>query len=357
MNPSAERREDADAPVAEIVAAALDQNRAVVRDDAGGGGLIGEVAQEILGRLLIEIVVRDQALNRPGRGHVPQRPHELTDLPAELERPSGGVGLPERHLAGLAGRRGHEDAIVGDLFDAPRRGPEQERLADAALEDHLFVELADARAGPAFAEEEDPVESAVGNRAAVDDRDALCAFPRGQPVLQAIPGEARAEIGEVVRRIASRQHVEDTLVDRSAQVGKRRGAADGVVQRVDVPLVGRHHRDDLLGEDVERVAGIADRLDAGFVHRARHRGARDEIAAELRNDDPPAGGADRVPRAADPLHAARHRRRRLDLHDEVDRAHVDAQLERRRRDQAADGSGLEPIFDLDTLGPRERSVV
>ena len=70
-----------------------------------------------------------------------------------------------------------------------------------------------------------------------------------------------------------------------------------------------------------------------------------------------AGGADRVAGAADALHAARDRRRRLDLDDEVDRAHVDAELERRGGDQAADVSGLQPILDLDALRPRERSVV
>ena len=60
----AERREHADAPVAELVAAALDQDRAVVGDDAGGGRLVGQVAQQVLGRLLIEVVVRDEPLNR-----------------------------------------------------------------------------------------------------------------------------------------------------------------------------------------------------------------------------------------------------------------------------------------------------
>jgi hypothetical protein len=33
---------------------------------------------------------------------------------------------------------------VRDLDDAPRRGAEQEHLADARLEHHLLVELADA---------------------------------------------------------------------------------------------------------------------------------------------------------------------------------------------------------------------
>ena len=45
---------------------------------------------------------------------------------------------------------------------------------------------------------------------------------------------------------------------------------------------------------------------------------------------PSAGLADAVARAADALQAARDRLRRLDLHHEVDGAHVDAELERAR---------------------------
>ena len=119
----------------------------------------------------------------------------------------------------------------------------------------------------------------------------------------------------------------------AAQLGERRGAADRVEQVVDVPVVHRDHRDDLLREHVERVARIADRLDVRLVHRARDRGARDQVAAELREDDAAAGRADVMAGAADALHAARDRGRRLDLDDQIDRAHVDAELERGGRDE------------------------
>ena len=68
-----------------------------------------------------------------------------------------------------------------DLLDAPRRGAERERLADLGLEDHLFVELADAHR-PIGAGEEHAVEPAIGNRAGVGDRDALRAVASGQIV-------------------------------------------------------------------------------------------------------------------------------------------------------------------------------
>ena len=53
----------------------------------------------------------------------------------------------------------------------------------------------------------------------------------------------------------------------------------------------------------------------------------------------------------------RHRLGRLHLDDEVHRAHVDAQLERRGRDQAGQRARLEQVLDDDALLARERPVV
>ena len=135
--------------------------------------------------------------------------------------------------------------------------------------------------------------------------------------------------------------------DRAAQLRERRRAPDRREQLVDVPVVHRRHRHDLLGDDVERVARIAGRLDRAVVHRLRDRGAGDEIAAELREDDPFADRVDLVAAAADALQAARDRRRRLDLDDQIDGAHVDAELERRGRDQRAQRA-------RPSAGPRSR---
>ena len=67
--------------------------------------------------------------------------------------------------------------------------------------------------------------------------------------------------------------------------------------------------------------------------------------------------ADAVAGAADALQAAGDRRRRLDLNHQVDRAHVDAELERRGRDQRAQLAALEQIFDLGALRARQRAVM
>ena len=59
--------------------------------------------------------------------------------------------------------------------------------------------------------------------------------------------------------------------------------------------------------------------------------------------------ADLVAGAADPLQPARHRRRRLDLHHEVDRAHVDAELEADGGDHGGQPAGLELLLDQRAL--------
>ncbi len=61
--------------------------------------------------------------------------------------------------------------------------------------------------------------------------------------------------------------------------------------------------------------------------------------------------------AADALQPARHRWRRFDLDHEIDRAHVDAELERRGGDQRTQRSRLEAILDLDALLAGDRTVM
>ena len=103
-------------------------------------------------------------------------------------------------------------------------------------------------------------------------------------------------------------------------------------------VVYRDHGDDLLRQHVERVARVPRGFDARVVHGARDGGARDQVAAELGHDHAAARGANGVTGAADPLHAAGDRRRRLDLDHEIDRAHVDAELQRRGRDERRAGA-------------------
>ena len=133
----AERREDADAPVADLVAEPLDDDGAVGRERAGRLLLLAEEGDEVPLGAFVEIrhlrVARREQLAR-----------ELADRLAELVRPADALALPERHRARHARRRRDEHAVAGDLLDPPRRGAEHDHLAGARLVDHLLVELAHA---------------------------------------------------------------------------------------------------------------------------------------------------------------------------------------------------------------------
>ncbi len=93
------------------------------------------------------------------------------------------------------------------------------------------------------------------------------------------------------------------------------------------------------------------------MHPARDDGAFEQVAAVLREDDALARRADLVPGPADALEPAGHAGRALDLDDEVDGAHVDAELEAGRGDQRGEPAGLELLLDLDPLLAGDAAVV
>jgi hypothetical protein len=63
------------------------------------------------------------------------------------------------------------------------------------------------------------------------------------------------------------------------------GPADNLLQLGDVPVVHRRHRDNLLGQDVERVARHAQLLDLPGQHPLRHDGGLHEVALVLGEED------------------------------------------------------------------------
>ena len=163
VDPAAERREHAQAPVADLVAEALDDDRAVARDDARRVLLLAQEREQVLRRERVQVVALGERL-----GVLLHRPAaERADRLAELERPADAVALPERDRARHARRRRDDDAVARDVLDPPARRAEQEHLAGPRLVDHLLVELADAAA----VRQVDGEQAAVGDRARVGDRE------------------------------------------------------------------------------------------------------------------------------------------------------------------------------------------
>ena len=286
-----------------------------------------------------------------------RRPGERADRLTELARASDAVALPERDRAREAGRRRDDHPVAADLLDPPGRGAEQERLARASLVDHLLVELADA---PSVGQRH-RVEPAVGNRPRVRDRELAGARPRLDRAGDPVPDDPGSQLGELGGRVAAVEHVEHVLELLAAELGVAVRAGDELLEIVDCNRLVLGCRggdgDDLLGEDVERVAGDDCGLDLAVAHPLGDDRALEQVGAELGEDPSAADVADGVPGAADPLQAAGDRLRRLDLDHEVDGAHVDAELEARGRDEAGELAGLQHLLDDEPLLSREAAVV
>ena len=197
MDPATEWRQQDEPPVTELVAESLDDDPPIGRQRADHLALVLEVGDEIFGRELVEIVIGP----KPGQDRRPSAgtPRELVlglanerpERPPQLDRPADGVAMPERQLARHTRRRRNRDPVVGDLLDPPARRAEGDDLADAALVDHLLVELADPPPGrPGLADHEDAVQPAVRDRAAARHGDDPGVSPARDDVGLAVPRPA-----------------------------------------------------------------------------------------------------------------------------------------------------------------------
>jgi len=207
---------DDHAPVADLVAEPLDEQGSVVGDVPCRLALLVEVAEQVVGRPFVE-ASRPDTLSR---GFRPQPGHLADESPnrgAELGRAPERVTLPERQPRGHAGSGCDEYAIVGDVLDPPRRRTEREHVAHPRLVHHLLVQLAHPTARRLGTREEDAEEAPVGDRAAGSDRQPLGAAAAGERAGDAVPDHARAQLGELVRRVPAAQHVEHRLEHRAAQ--------------------------------------------------------------------------------------------------------------------------------------------
>src|SRR5450759_3105247 len=138
---SAVRAVDDHAPVAELVAEALDEQGAVVGYVTRRLALLSQVAEQVVRRPFVEACGPDTL----SRGFRPQPGHLADESPnrgAELGRAPERVTLPERQPRGHAGSGCDEYAIVGDVLDPPRRRTEREHVAHPRLVHHLLVQLA-----------------------------------------------------------------------------------------------------------------------------------------------------------------------------------------------------------------------
>ena len=225
---------------------------------------------------------------RPGR-----RRARTASCPA---RPGAGVTITRSWV--MSSMR-HVDAPSRNVSPRP------------ALVDHLLVELADARAvGQEHAE-----QPAVGDRAAAGDGQALGAVAGADRVVDAVPHEARPQLGELLARVAAASRSSTLASSVVGEVGEaRRSAGPARPSSSTVHSSDRAHARRSAGR--ARRAGCAGSACASISaveHAPRDDGRLEQVAAVLREDRALARLADLVAGAADALQPAADRARRLDL--------------------------------------------
>ena len=114
--------------------------------------------------------------------------------------------MPKWHATWLSGCGVYQNSVIRDVLDAPGAGSQQEHVADARFEDHLFVEFADSAASLArITGKKDTVKSSIRNCSAIYDCYAPRALSCGNKPIRAIPNDSRLEFGKFVRGVAARQ--------------------------------------------------------------------------------------------------------------------------------------------------------
>ena len=354
MHARPEGREHADAPVAQLIPETLDDDVAVAGQHTGGFTLVREVAHQVVRRPGVQAVVRLQHGARRRFLELGDLSGELTQGAAELQRTPRAFPVPEGQLPGFTGRGLDDHAIASDLLDAPRGRAERECLAGLRLVHHLLVQLAHARSVRPHVHGE---QAAIGNGARVDGGQHPGAPAPADHVAFPVPQDARSQLGEVVRRIESGQHIEHGVECRIGQLAEvcRPPHQRGKFRHA--PFLHARHRDDVLRKHVERILGDAKRLNRPQAHALRHHRGLEQIAAVLGKDSADAGFTNLVAGAADALQTSRDRAGRLDQDDQVHCTHVDAELERAGRDESAQLTGLQLLLDGAALFLRETAMM
>ena len=156
---------------------------------------------------------------------------------------------------------------------------QKKRVADAAFVDEFLIDLADAHPLGRV----DRVLAGVGDRAAVDQGEALAAGQRVQTLVDAVPADARLQGGQTLRgrktrfggrlalpirleAITAGDHFQDGVERRRRQIAIGIRLPDEVIKVGDGPIVHRRHRDHLLSEHVETVHRHAQCFNAAGGH-------------------------------------------------------------------------------------------
>src|SRR5690348_13299279 len=105
MNAIPKRRKYADAPITELISTALNDDVLIAGHTLSRCLLIFKIAQQILGRILVEAVFLNELGKCRRARHGEQLTSHLADRFTKLRRTARLVSMPERHFAGFTWSR------------------------------------------------------------------------------------------------------------------------------------------------------------------------------------------------------------------------------------------------------------
>ena len=278
---------------------------------------------------------------------------KVRDLRGKFRGASGSFAAPERNSGRCAVRIFDDYAARLHAANAPGSVAKKHNVAAEAFDGEVFVNRAD---DGAFRLSKDGVERVVWNCAAACDRGEAAAAATTHASIDAIAMEVRA-VASATSGDAFGEHFDDRVKLRAFEIAVGIGAADARVEIVFLPILGGTHRDNLLGENVLRRVGNFDAIEIALSDGANERGAFEEFIASGREDAAFRNRAMPVAGASDALEGGGDGPRGADLADEVNRADIDSELERRGSDEGLNFAGFEFGFGGEAKFAREAAVV
>ncbi len=232
-------------------------------------------------------------------------------------------------------------------------GAEQEDVARHRLHRPVLVHGSDERV---IGFGDDSVVTDLGDRAARCERGQARALAAADLAVDGVVVDIGA--ASPAARLDAVGHEVDDLVELlPGQVGERGRPADQLEEVSGAPLLCGGFGDDLLSGDVERQSGELDAVQSTGTYGGEERRALDQLVASQWIEPPLRGAGPAVVRPSHALEERGDAAGGADLADELDGTDVDAQLERRRRDQRLQVTGAQA--GLDPMPPffRQAAVV
>src|SRR5436190_18887603 len=135
------------------------------------------------------------------------------------------------------------------------------------------------------------------------------------------------------------------------------GAPQHAEEPLLVPGLADAGRDDLLRQDVERLAWLRGSIELAAANRMQQCRRADQLVLRERKDTSFGSAAERVTAAADALKEDGDRGRDAGLEHQIDVPHVDPELERSGGDQRLQLAGLQALLGVEATLARQAAVM